>query len=248
MGLSALALSALAPAFHYHQFGDPTRMARDAGISALVVFGAIVAVYGAIKSFRRDIESGTAAVCLSHGVSRRGFFVAKFTGLLSACAVFFLAVAADSIIIVRGAAIGGRIAAASGDLARIWGPSLAVALCPLVLPLVLAAALNRFFRFRFVLSANLLMLFLALAGMFFRLDLPLALGHLADLAAASLPLVVWLAAASAFAVRLRTNAAAALAALVIVVQLPFLKAWAVLPALLFFIYLGEVLFDECDIA
>ena len=31
---ASLALAVFAPAFHYHQFGEPARMARDAGLSA----------------------------------------------------------------------------------------------------------------------------------------------------------------------------------------------------------------------
>ena len=30
--LAALTMAVLAPAFHYHQFGEATRMARDAGL------------------------------------------------------------------------------------------------------------------------------------------------------------------------------------------------------------------------
>ena len=55
-------------------------------------------------------------------------------------------------------------------------------------------------------------------------------------------------ASAAFASRFKANAAFTFAALVVVLQLPFLKGWAILPAAAFFVYLGEVLFDECDIA
>ena len=53
---------------------------------------------------------------------------------------------------------------------------------------------------------------------------------------------------AAFASRFKANAAFTFAALVVGLQLPFLKGWAILPAAAFFVYLGEVLFDECDIA
>lgn len=246
--LCALTLAVLSPAFHYHQFGEPTRMARDAGISAAIVCGTVIAVYGAIKTFRRDIESGTAAVCLSHGVSRGGYFRAKLAGLLLACAFCWLTVAATSVVMVNGAAIGGRVAAGTGDIAKIWGPSLAVALCPIVLPFVLGAVLNRFFAFRFVLSANVLALILSILGLFYRPDFALAADHLWSLVGAVLPVPVWLFASAAFASRFKANAAFTFAALVVVLQLPFLKGWAILPAAAFFVYLGEVLFDECDIA
>ena len=82
--LAALSLAVLAPAFHYHQFGEPTRMARDAGFSALFVCGTVVAVFGTIRTFRREIESGTIQMALAHSISRGAFFLAKATGALAA--------------------------------------------------------------------------------------------------------------------------------------------------------------------
>lgn len=248
MGLTAQLLSVLAPAFHYHQFGEPTRMARDAGISAVIVCGTIMAIFGAVKTFRRDIEQGTAAVCLSHGIGRRTFFLAKTAGVALAYAMFVATVAAVSLTTVNGAAIGGRIAAATGALAKLWGPSLAIALSPVLVSLIGGAALNRFGGFRFVRTANGLAAAMALAGIFYRFDGALSAGHLADLAMAALPAITYLAAAAAFAVKFRMNVAGTLTAVTVAVQLPFLKAWAVLPATWLFLYLGEVFFDECDIA
>ena len=73
---AALALAVFAPAFHYHQFGEATRMARDAGLSALLIGGTVFSVSAAVRSMRRELESGTAAVALSHPVSRAQFFLA----------------------------------------------------------------------------------------------------------------------------------------------------------------------------
>lgn len=248
MGITAQLLATLAPAFHYHQFGEPTRMARDAGISAIIIGGTLIAVFGAIKTFRRDIELGTAAVCLSHGIGRRTFFLAKTAGVAMAYGMFFATTAAVSLTVTNGAAIGGYAAAQSGALARLWGPSLAIAISPVLIALIGGALLNRFLRCRFVRSANLLALAAAAAGIAYRFDGALYLGHLADLALAGLPALAYLAAASAFAAKFRMNAAGALAALTVAVQLPFLRGWAVAPAVLLFLYLGEVFFDECDIA
>ena len=248
MTLVAQLLAVLAPTFHYHQFGEPTRMARDAGISALMALGAILAVFAAVKTFRRDIESGTAAVCLSHGVGRAAFFAAKTAGVALAYGVFALTVSSVSLVMVNGAAIGGRIVEGTGALMRIWGPSVALGLAGTVIPLVAGAVLNRFFRFRFVLTANLLALAISIAGLGYRPDFPLYLDHAGDMLAAALPALAYLSAACAFAARFRTNVAGSLAALVVLVQFPFLKLWAVLPAVLLFVYLGVVFFDECDIA
>lgn len=248
MTLVAQLLAVLAPTFHYHQFGEPTRMARDAGISATMICGTILAVFGAVKSFRREIESGTAAVCLSHGIGRKAFFLAKACGVALAYGVFVLTVTATSLVMVNGAAIGGWMAEGTGALARIWGPSVALGLAGAVLPLVLGAVLNRFCRFRFVLTANLLALAVSSLGVCYRPDLPLQLGHAGAMLEAALPAFAYLCAACAFAARFRLNVAGALAALVVLVQFPFLKLWAVLPASCLFLYLGVVFFDECDIA
>ena len=74
--LAALAMEVFAPVFHYHQFGDATRMARDAAISALFTCGAVFAVFGAIRSVRREIETGTQEMALAHAVARGGELLA----------------------------------------------------------------------------------------------------------------------------------------------------------------------------
>ena len=79
--LAAMALEVFAPVFHYHQFGDPTRMARDAALSALFTCGAVFAVFGAIRAVRREIETGTQEMALAHAVARGGFFLAKAAGV-----------------------------------------------------------------------------------------------------------------------------------------------------------------------
>ena len=86
--LSSLALAVLAPAFHYHQFGEASRMARDAGISALILGGSVLAVFAPIRTYRREIESGTVLTALALPVSRTLFFLAKFLGLFVAYVVF----------------------------------------------------------------------------------------------------------------------------------------------------------------
>ena len=68
--LAALAMTVFAPAFHYHQFGEATRMARDAGFSALFACGGVLAVFTTIRAFRREVETGTLEMALAHPVSR----------------------------------------------------------------------------------------------------------------------------------------------------------------------------------
>ena len=154
--LSAMALAVLAPIMHYHQFGEASRMARDAGLSALLVFGIAYAVFCTVKSVRREIDSGTLEMALAHPVSRSGFFLAKLTGAALAYLVFAVTVTAVSVTTVNGAEIGGRIAAKVGDVATVFGPSRVCAISAIVVPTVLGAVLNRFARFRFTLTATVL--------------------------------------------------------------------------------------------
>lgn len=220
--LAALALEVLAPAFHYHQFGEPTRMARDAGLSAFFTCGGVFAVFVTIRAFRREVESGTLAMALAHPVSRAGFFLSKTVGAFVAYLFFSAVVAATSVVIVEGAAIGGEIARSTGDIARLYGPSFAAGVAVMVLPLAVGAALNRFAGCRFVLSAFAVAFALAVsAAAVSAVHDPGLAGRLAPV---FLLLVltgfVFVASAAAFAVRLRANAAAACVGVVAAVSLP----------------------------
>ena len=218
--VTALVLVTLAPAFHYHQFGEATRMSRDAGFSALFLFGGLVTVFGAIKSFRREIETGTAQMALAHPVSRPVFFLAKTFGVAVAGAVFDFVIAATVMTVVNGAAIGGALASSSGDIPRIWGPSLAVGIGTIILPLVVAAALNRFGRFRFVLTFFACAFVLAAAGACYRFDWNL-LRRLAPVAfLIAVTTVTFFTAAAAAAVRFKANGAACAVGVLVAFCLP----------------------------
>ena len=220
--LAALVIVVLAPAFLYHQFGEATRMARDAGLSSVFTGGLVIAVFGTIRAFRREVESGTMAMALAHPVSRTEFFLAKTLGAGVAYLVFASVVFLTALVIVDGAAIGGAIAAKSGDIARLYGPNLAEGVGVIVLPLVAAAAFNRFGNVRFVLSAFVLALLLSVvfAALSVVRD---ATGFLRLLPVVTLIVLfttVPLVASAAFAVRFKANAAASSSGLVLAFLLP----------------------------
>ena len=270
--LAALVLTVLAPAFHYHQFGEATRMARDAGLSSVFTGGLVIAVFGTIRAFRREVESGTMAMALAHPVSRTEFFLAKMLGAGIAYLVFASIVFLTALVIVDGAAIGGLIAARSGDIARLYGPNLAEGVGVIVLPLLAGAALNRFGNVRFVLSAFVLAL--SLSVVFAALSVVRdATGFLRLLPVAALIVLftsVPLAAAAAFAVRFKANAAASFVGLVLALLLPAVgnyyladalskggsvpwayvgcAALATLPAVLLFLFLGIHFINGRDIS
>ena len=270
--LAALVLTVLAPAFHYHQFGEATRMARDAGLSSVFMGGMVVAVFGTIRAFRREVESGTMAMALSHPVSRTGFFLAKTFGAFAAYLVFSSIVFFSTLVIVDGAAIGGAVAAKSGDIARLYGPNLAGGLGVIVLPLVIGAALNRFGKVRFVLASFVLAFLLAVvfAALSAVRDVAWCLRLLPVVTLIVLFTSIPLAVSAAFAVILKANAAASAAGLVLVAFLPAVgnyymadalakggevpwayvgcAALAVLPVILLFLLLGIHFINGRDIS
>ena len=217
---ASLALAVFAPAFHYHQFGEPSRMARDAGLSALFVGGLLFVIVGAARSVRREFESGTAAVALSHPVSRIQFFLAKACGAYAAFALFALVLGSVTAVIVTGAVIGAAVARKTGDIPRLWGVSYACGVASIVLPYVVGAVLNRFFRFRFALSAFVTALFIAIASLFYRPDVSLA-RLLPAIALLFVPAAFFAMAATAAATHLKINATSAVCAVLAAAFLPF---------------------------
>lgn len=216
--LAALALSTFAGALHYHQFGEPARMAREAGLSALMVGGIVFCVFSCVRTIRREIESQTVQMALSHSVSRGSFLCAKIAGVLAAYALFFAIVLANSMTAVRGSVLGAEMA--RGGIARVWGPSLAFGVAPMILPLVAAAALNRFLGMRFVKGAMALMLFVSLAGVFYRPDWGLAARQAGAALALVPPAVFFTALAGALAAKFPSNASLALSFAAVLAGLP----------------------------
>ncbi len=228
---AALVLAVFAPAFHYHQFGEPTRMARDAGLSALLICGVLFSVVGAIRTFRREIESGTAAVALSHPVSRAQFFLAKACGAYLAFALFAVAVGSVAVTMVNGASIGAAVAKRTGDVPRLWGVSYAFGVAAVVLPYVVGAVLNRVFRVRFALGAFVVAVVVSVASLFYRLDVHAMTRMASAEALLWLPPLFFVFAASAAAVRLKANAAGAVCAVLVACFLPFAGNYSLSEAL-----------------
>ena len=218
---ASLALAVFAPAFHYHQFGEPTRMARDAGLSALLIGGTIFSVAGTLRTFRREFSSGTAAVALSHPVSRVQFLFAKALGAYAAFALFALAVGSVAATMVNGAAIGAAVAKSTGDIPRLWGPSYAFGVAAIALPFVVGAVLNRVFRVRFPLSAFMTALAISAGSIAYRPDVRTIVRMLPAEALLWIPPAFFILAASAASVRFGPSAAAAVSAACVACFLPF---------------------------
>ncbi len=222
--LVALALAVLTPTWHFHQFGEPTRMAREAGFSAVLVLGIVLSSFGAIRSFRRELETGTWEMALAHAVSASRLFLSKAGGVAVAVFLVMTTVFLASSVVVMGAAEGGRIADETGALARVWGPAIAAGVATMVVPLVAAAALNRFARKRFILSSLLLMFLMSVAGAAWVLFREPALFR--ALAVAALPLLglalLFVSAASWASSRFKAHVAASWMGVLFLLFVPFL--------------------------
>lgn len=157
--LVALLTIHLAPVFHYHQFGEAGRLARECGFSALLVFGLILATAAAVRSIGGEIASGTAAAALARPVSRPLFFCAKVAGVSAFFGVFCAAVAAATLLAVLTSETATQLADCCDDhgASRLWATGLACGLFGTLGAFVAAALSNRFARTRFCVGACLLM-------------------------------------------------------------------------------------------
>ena len=156
--LVALSTVHLAPAFHYHQFGEPGRLARECGFSALLVFGLVFATSAAVRAIGGEIASGTAAVALARPVPRGLFFCAKIAGVAASFGLFLVAVAAATVLATYSSAVGAVLSElAEITTTNVWTPGLASGIGFTLGGFILAALLNRFIRARFCVSACLIL-------------------------------------------------------------------------------------------
>lgn len=223
--LAAAVVAVLSPVFHFHQFGEVTRMSRDAAFSAQFMFGTAFAVFCTIKSVRREIESGTMDMALAHSVSRAEFFLAKCAGAFAAYLLFASVVFFIAVIMVDGAAVGGVVADKTGDVARIWGVAAAAAMAVPVLSLVVSAFVNYFARRRFTLMSSLLMAAMApvaataVSVLVRDVSCPVRMLPVACLLV--VPAALNVACAAAFSMRFKANISASLSFAAVALSIPF---------------------------
>lgn len=219
--LVALLAVYLLPVFHLHQFGDPARLPRECGFSALLVFGLVFATSAAVHAIGRELESGTAAAALARPVPRPLFFCAKVAGVFAAFALFLLAVAGATLLSVVTAQMG-RAVAHGGILS--WGLGLAAGVGGTLLAFALAAVGNGVLRTRFCVGACLLMAIaqpVAFASVLHWNQSPVPWSLLPALGTLALGCSVFVAMAGALAVCLKPAAVATL--LTVAVLLSFTK-------------------------
>jgi hypothetical protein len=99
--LAAVLITLLAPVFQFHRFGEDGRLARDSGLSCMLVLGLALAAGTAGRSVADEIARGTAAAALGKPVSRVSFLLAKWLGVFGVVFLFWVAVLAATLVSER---------------------------------------------------------------------------------------------------------------------------------------------------
>jgi hypothetical protein len=191
----------LAPVFHYHQFGEATRLPLECGLSALFVFGLVFASSAACKTIGRELDSGTASVALVRPLSRSLFFLSKLSGVFFALGLFFVSIIFATMLSCKTSAIGAELAMLDG-VTRLWPIGIRFGICLTILGFCAAAFLNRFFRMRFCFSScvlvSLVQIIAYVLTSFVKLDLPHGHIHGYDASALLQPFFVMFLCCTAF--------------------------------------------------
>jgi hypothetical protein len=94
----------LVPVFQFHRIGEEGRLARDSGLSMLLLAGLVLAAGTAGSAVAREISRGTAAAILSKPVSRGVFVVAKWLGCSAVATLFSLGMLGEILLAERSSA------------------------------------------------------------------------------------------------------------------------------------------------
>ena len=151
--LTAVLMTLLVPVFEFHRFSEDGRLARDSGLSCMLVFGLVLAAGTAGRSVADEITRGTAAAAIGKPVSRVTFVLSKWLGVFGVVAVFWCGLLASTLIAERSSAhfvVQENFAGYATDTL-----TLALGLAGVAAALGAAAARHYFWRRRFGYSAFL---------------------------------------------------------------------------------------------
>lgn len=87
--LSGVVITVLVPVFQFNRFGEDGRLARDSGLSTMLVLGLVLAAGTAGRAVAGEIESGTAAAIIGKPVSRITFLLSKALGVMGVVTIFW---------------------------------------------------------------------------------------------------------------------------------------------------------------
>ncbi len=91
VGLFGVALFTILP---FNTLGDDIRMMKDSGVTLIMVLGMLQAVWSAGTSVSDEIEGRTALTVLSKPISRGGFLLGKYLGIMLTVLVLFVVITA----------------------------------------------------------------------------------------------------------------------------------------------------------
>lgn len=217
--VAALAVHML-PAFQYHRFGLPGRLARETGLSSLFVFGLLFSVPAMVRTVGRELDAGIAASTLALGVSRSLYFVAHFAGTLFVFLMFFAAISAATVLSSFSCVKADSIFVVDG-VVRVWGPAFAVGVCSSLAPFAVAALLNRFWNRRFCLWTCLLTVLFQLPGVALVDDVSSVVSTAPSFCSLAMACAVYVAMAGALSVCMKANGVAACVAAAVVAGFAF---------------------------
>ena len=218
--LAGVVLTALIPLLHFHDFGEPGRIARDGGLAYQLVIGTALAAFSVSRSIRDELDDGTAMAALSKPVGRGAFLVGKWLGVCAVMGRFWAATLAATIIAARVSPRFVTFADGTmGYLADAASQSMLLAAPPLAL--LVGGALHNRRRARFCLAASAALTWLMLAALAATLLFdrewifsPSFANAPLNVVTASLPILFATVAVSAFAAALATRLKAAAVAAV----------------------------------
>ncbi|MDD2456155.1 MAG: hypothetical protein PHE10_07500 [Kiritimatiellae bacterium] len=149
--LSAVLMTLLVPVFQFHRFSEDGRLARDSGLSCMLVFGLALAAGTAGKSVADEIARGTAAAVIGKPVGRATFVIAKWLGVLGVTVIFWAGALAALLVAERSSA---HFISADEFAGYASDPiTLGLAFAGVASALAFAAARHGFWRRRFGVAA-----------------------------------------------------------------------------------------------
>lgn len=86
--------------YPFNTLGDDIRLLKDSGVTLIMVFGMLLAVWSAGTSVSDEIEGRTALTVLSKPVSRRSFILGKYTGIMLSVLILFVIISAVLLVVV----------------------------------------------------------------------------------------------------------------------------------------------------
>ncbi|MFA7174176.1 MAG: hypothetical protein WC340_12355 [Kiritimatiellia bacterium] len=99
--LTAVVTTVMIPLFQFNRFSEEGRLARDGGLSSMLIFGLVLAAGTAGRTVAGEIESGTAAAMIGKPVARVTFVVAKALGIFKVISIFWCGQLAAILIAER---------------------------------------------------------------------------------------------------------------------------------------------------